>query len=274
MATPRPSKVSANSVGTIRCVLIALLFVTAPLTLAAKSRRPSKPAAPKTPTADTRPVELAQTQAVAARSEEEKARVALAEAAAKRRREWEARPEVVAAASAVAADQKALDAASERVMASLRSRTEYREALKARDAAEANGRAFRGESSVPDSAGDDSAAPGPGSPGGGAASTPDAPTAAADSTDRVKVANDALAARTIVSQLEVDAMVNDIQASAAREKMKSDAAAYQAMRTGFEQTLKQDPAWAAARKALDAAITKSSAAGKKLEQAMAKASRG
>ena len=190
------------------------------------------------PTVDAKPVADAQKALAADKAELAKATDKLCLVAGKLKAVWEAKPEVAAAIHAADAARIAYDAASAPVLASLETRSDYKAAQAAKDAAEKRVEAARtGDSTSSDSSSADSSG----------STTPDSVATAA---------TDALVARNALTQIRVDALAGDPKAAAAKQTLTAAADKLNAMRAEFDESIKKDPAWASARKEVDDAQAK------------------
>jgi hypothetical protein len=190
------------------------------------------------PMVDTKPVTDAQKALAADRAELSKATEQLGLVVGKLKAAWEAKPEVAAAIHAADAARIAYDAAGAPVLANLETRSDYKAAQAAKEAAEKRVDAARsGESTGSDS----SAADSNGSGSGDSVAT---------------AATDALVARNALTQMRVDALAGDPKAAAAKQTLTAAADKLNAMRAEFDESIKKDPAWVSARKGADDAQAK------------------
>jgi len=189
-------------------------------------------------TVDTKPLDDAEKQLTAAREAYKQANDKLGSVVDKLKAAWEAKPEVAAAIHATEAARVAYDAASNPVLANLENRSDYKAALSAREDAEKRVEAARSGDSDSSSSSDSSG----------------------DGESIAQAANDALVARNALTQIRVNALSGDAKTVAGKQTLSVAADKLNAMRAEFDASIKNDLTWSSAKKEVDDAQAKETAA--------------
>lgn len=188
------------------------------------------------PPVDHKPLDDAIREVSAAHLRVTKAQMAMTAVTRKFQQESEARPDVIAATSAVTSAKSQYDAAAAPILAAVRSTAEYMCAADAvTKAAEEVDRLKQNRDATP--------------------------------TQRASAATSALAAREALTKLHTDALAASALATTAKATYVAVAAALNDLRQRYDETLKQDPQWIAAKKELDDARAAAADADQKVSSA-------
>jgi hypothetical protein len=195
-----------------------------------ENKKPSNPAStaqqPAEPAKlDTTALDQAKKDAAAAKTEQQKAQAAVAQARGKLMKGFDTKPEVIEAKTKLGTARAAYDAAASPVLKSLSTRSDYKASQAAMVKADEKVSTLRADTTA----------------------TPE---------QRATAAKEALDARNAATKARNDALAGDPKIAQAKTNLDAATADLSKIRSAFEQSISTDPDLAAAQQALDDAKAK------------------